>query len=83
VLSAKLTLKNLRKRYDRVILLALLFTALIISSSSQAEVLVGKVTSIHGDVIELNLGSENGIKSGDSGRVYYSITIAEKEKPIL
>jgi hypothetical protein len=41
------------------------------------------VTSIHGDVIELNLGSEKGIKSGDSGRVYYTATVAEKEKPIF
>lgn len=63
--------------------MALLLVGLILTSLSHAEVLVGKVTSIHGDVIELNLGSEKGIKSGDSGRVYYTIKVGEKEKPIF
>jgi hypothetical protein len=60
-----------------------LLSFLIIASGSQADVMVGKVTSIHGDVIELSLGSEKGIKSGDSGRVYYTIRVGEKEKPIF
>ena len=83
MLSVKLTPSKLKKWYDASIFLILLFTALVIIPCSQAEVLVGKVTSIHGDVIELNLGSENGIKPRDSGRVYYTITVAEKEKPIF
>jgi hypothetical protein len=81
--SVKLTPDKSKKCYGASIFSILLFTGLLIISSSHAEVLVGKVTSIHGDVIELNLGSENGIKSGDSGRVYYTVTVAEKEKPIF
>jgi hypothetical protein len=68
---------------ERSIVLTLLLTSLIIPSLSQAEVLTGKVTSIHGDVIELDLGSEKGIKAGDSGRVYFTIKVGEKEKPIF
>ncbi len=83
MLSVKLTPSKLKKWCDGSILLTLFFAALVIIPDSQAEVLIGKVTSIHGDVIELNLGSEKGIKSGDSGRVYYTITVAEKEKPIF
>ena len=69
-------------RYKRLIVFPFLLTGLIIPSLSQAEVLTGKVTSIHGDVIELSLGSEKGIKSGDSGRVYYTIRVGQQEKPI-
>jgi hypothetical protein len=75
--------EGVRKLYKRAIILICLLVASIITSDSHAEALMGKVTSIHGDFIELNLGSEKGIKSGDSGRVYYTITVAEKEKPIF
>jgi hypothetical protein len=79
----KLAAHQLERGYERLIVLTLLLASLIIPSPSHAEVLVGKVTSIHGDVIELNLGSEKGVHSGDSGRVYYTIKIGEKEKPIF
>ena len=78
------TLYNKMRKYNiRSVFLLLLLSLLLITSFSRAEVLTGKVTSIHGDVIELSLGSEKGIKSGDSGRVYYTIRVGEKEKPIF
>ena len=79
----KITPNKLERWYERLIVLTLLFTGLIITPLSHAEIFVGSVTSIHGDVIELNLGSEKGIKSGDSGRVYYTIKVGEQEKPIF
>lgn len=45
-------------------------------------VIEGKVTSLHGDLIELNIGSEKGIRLGDSGKIYYKITIGGKERQI-
>jgi len=56
---------------------------LIISSGSWAGVVEGKVTSAEGNMVELNIGSEKGIRSGDSGRIYYRITVGEKEKQIF
>jgi hypothetical protein len=35
---------------------------------------VGKVTSINGDSLELNLGAQEGIKVGDTGKVFYNWT---------
>lgn len=83
MLPGKVTPSKLKKWDERSIFFFFLLTGFVIVSLSQAEVLTGKVTSIHGDVIELNLGSEKGIKSGDSGRVYYTIKVGEKEKPIF
>ena len=50
---------------------------------SQAGVVKGKVTSIRGNVMELDLGVEKGIQLGDLGKVYYNILIDGKEKPIF
>jgi hypothetical protein len=50
---------------------------------SQAGVVKGKVISIRGNLVELDLGIEKGIQLGDSGRVCYNILIQGKEKPIF
>ena len=63
-------------------LISILFV-LIASSDSEPGAAVGQVTSIHGDMIELNIGSEKGIRTGDTGRIYYKVMIGEKEKPIF
>jgi len=63
-------------------LISILFV-LIASSNSEPGAVVGEVTSIHGDMIELNIGSEKGVKAGDTGRIYYKVMIGEKEKPIF
>ena len=63
-------------------LISILFV-LIASSNSEPGAVVGQVTSIHGDMIELNIGSEKGIRTGDTGRIYYRITVGEKEKQIF
>lgn len=76
------SLGNFKKRHKRGILPLFFLLITLVSSSSYAGVLVGKVTSIHGDLIELDLGSDKGVRSGDSGRVYYTIKVAAKEKPI-
>jgi hypothetical protein len=59
------------------------FFLLMAPFSSQAGVVRGKVTSIKGNVVELDLGIEKGIQLGDSGRVGYNILIQGKEKPIF
>jgi hypothetical protein len=53
-----------------------------LSTASLKNFLTGKVTSLHGDVIELDIGSSEGVKVGHTGRVYYIVTIDGKEKPI-
>lgn len=74
---------KIKKSNKRSVFVFLFLSLLLITSLSRAEILTGKVSSIHGDVIELNLGSEKGIRSGDSGRVYYTIKVGEQEKPIF
>jgi len=64
------------------LLISILFV-LMASSNSEAGAVVGEVTSIHGDMIELNIGSEKGVKAGDTGKIYYKVMIGEKEKPIF
>ncbi len=64
-------------------LLIFLFIHLGIVSSSSAWVVKGKVTSVRGNTIELDLGIEKGIQQGDSGKVYYNALIEGKEKPIF
>lgn len=46
------------------------------TNSPVAEPIIGKVTSIHADVIEMDIGSERGLRVGDTGRVYYTVSIA-------
>jgi len=55
---------------------------LVIPFYSEAVVVKGKVTAIRGNVIEIDLGAEKGIQSGDSGKIYYNALIEGKEKPI-
>ena len=64
------------------LLISILFV-LMASSNSEAGAVVGEVTSIHGDMIELNIGSEKGVKAGDTGKIYYKVMIGEKEKTIF
>jgi len=66
----------------RTILFLSFLAGLMVASESQAEGLIGKITSVQGNIVECNLGSEKGLRSGDSGRVYYVIKVGDKEKPI-
>ncbi|RPJ11062.1 MAG: PEGA domain-containing protein [Deltaproteobacteria bacterium] len=52
----------------------------IASTSSGA--VVGKVTSVEGRYMELDIGADKGIKVGDVGRVYYTVRIEGKDRPI-
>jgi hypothetical protein len=61
----------------------MLFLLLMTPFYSQAGVVKGKVTSVRGNVLELDLGIEKGIQLGDSGKVYYNVLIERKEKPIF
>lgn len=80
----KVTHMNLKKlREGSVFILIILLGILVISTPSRAGVVEGKVTSISGNFVELSLGSEKGIRLGDSGRIYYKITIGEKERQIF
>jgi hypothetical protein len=51
-------------------------------AAPQQKQVVGEVISISGDSIELDLGGQQGIKVGDTGRVFYKVSIDGKEKPI-
>jgi hypothetical protein len=72
------------KRYKRLVLLSitLLGVVLIPPLTTVGGVVEGKVTSLHGDLAELNIGSEKGIRLGDSGKIYYKITVGGKERQI-
>lgn len=68
----------------RTNILSLLFTTMlcVILPISQAFTKDGKVTSVHADIIEMDIGSEKGLKVGDTGRVYYTVTISGEVKSI-
>jgi hypothetical protein len=55
---------------------------LIFVPHSSAVAIKGRISSVRGDVIQFDLGSDKGIREGDAGRVYYNVKIDEKEKPI-
>jgi formylglycine-generating enzyme required for sulfatase activity len=55
---------------------------LFIPPSSWAELVTGKVKFVQKNVIELDIGKENGLEVGAAGRVYYTITVEGEEKPI-
>jgi hypothetical protein len=46
------------------------------------EVLQGKVTSLFDNGIEIDIGSEKGVRVGDIGRVYYTVMVNDKERPV-
>ena len=59
-----------------------LLSGLMAVSASQSAILKATVTSVQGNTIETDAGSEKGIKLGDQGRVYYVVQIEGKEKAI-
>lgn len=61
----------------------MLFFLLITPFFSQAGIVRGKIISIRGNVMELDLGIEKGIQLGDSGRVYYNVLIQGEKTPIF
>ncbi len=67
----------------RFVALLILLFLVTVPFSSQAEVVMGKVTSIRGNVMELDLGNEKGIQPGDSGKVWYNVLVQEKEQRIF
>jgi hypothetical protein len=82
--TGKVPYMNLKKLHEgSVFILIILLGISVISTPSRAGVVEGKVTSIRGNLVELSLGSEKGIRLGDSGRIYYKITIGEKERQIF
>jgi formylglycine-generating enzyme required for sulfatase activity len=65
-----------------LLIVALILVAFLLTQSSYAVTIKGKVVDIQGKVIELDIGSEKGIKAGDTGRVYYTVTVGKEIKPI-
>ena len=63
--------------------LIFLLSIIVIPLFSQAGVLKGKVTTIQGNIIELDAGSAGGVSVGDVGRVYYTVTVGREEKPVF
>ena len=84
VITGRMSHMKLERLWEGLVLLFIpVLGILVISSGSWAGVVEGKVTSAEGNMVELNIGSGKGIKSGDSGRVYYRITVGGKEKQIF
>ena len=84
MMRGKITLNLSNYLCGRLVALFIFSVSLLmIPSFSQAGVVKGKVTSIRGNVMELDLGLEKGIQLGDLGKVYYNILIDGKEKPIF
>jgi hypothetical protein len=79
-----MTEESIRKGLSALVphLLCAVIIPLILIFPSSGLALKGKVTSIHADVIEMDIGSEKGINIGDTGRVYYTITISGEVKSI-
>jgi len=76
-----MSIEILKIKSKLIVLLIAIFSMLIIPTFSQASI-NGKVTSIQGNIIELDLGSDAGLRIGDTGRVYYTITISGEVKSI-
>jgi sulfatase modifying factor 1 len=72
------------KRSDKrlAFLLAFISLAFMMPSFSRGEGVTGKVTSVLREAIKLDIGSEDGIKVGDSGRIFYLIKVGDRERPI-
>jgi len=62
--------------------LTFIFSINLSSPLSQAAVVNGKVNSVQGEFIELDLGSDKGLNVGDMGRVYYMVTVGGEIKSI-
>ncbi len=72
-----------RRLYKRfAFLLAFVSLTLMMPSFSRGEGVKGKVTSALRETIKLDIGSDDGIKVGDSGRIFYLIKVGDREKPI-
>lgn len=78
-----MSLKKILNGHLKIIVLMITFIILTILSDGQAEMVKGKVASIQGNVIELNLGNERGLSLGDLGKIYYVVKIDQKEIPIF
>jgi hypothetical protein len=70
--------KKLSKFYSLVFLLSMIMIPLF----SHAGVLEGKVIAIQGNMIELDVGSEKGVEVGDTGRIYFTVTLGGELKSI-
>jgi hypothetical protein len=72
------------KTYKSLVLLSITLVGVLLISplTTAGGVVEGKVTSLHGDLAELNIGSEKGIRLGDSGKIFYKITVGGKERQI-
>jgi formylglycine-generating enzyme required for sulfatase activity len=65
-------------------LLAIGCLIFFVSAPASAGVVLGEVTSVEGEYIRIDKGSEAGLKLGDQGRVYYTVLVgAERQsRPI-
>jgi hypothetical protein len=74
---------NLTKLRGKFVFLSTMILILVIRvTDTHAEIVKGSVSSVRGNVIELNIGAEKGIRVGDSGRVYYQVKVDGKDQAI-
>ena len=78
--TKRMAMKHLRI-LKRTIFIILTLT-LTIYANSNALVVKANVSSVHGIMIGLDIGSEKGIRPGDVGRVYYTVTVGGEEKAV-
>jgi hypothetical protein len=63
-------------------LLALGLVVLIGVTECPGEGVRGRVTSLFSNGIEIDVGSDKGVQIGDTGRVYYTVLINDRERPV-
>ena len=60
-----------------------IFLFMTIVPCGEAEVVKGKVISAQRDIIEMDIGSAEGLGLEDIGRIYHTVMLDEKETPIF
>jgi formylglycine-generating enzyme required for sulfatase activity len=60
-------------RWSLYLFMGFMCVVFLLATSAHAATVQGKVISIKGDAIELDIGSGTGIKEGDTGRIYYTV----------
>jgi formylglycine-generating enzyme required for sulfatase activity len=59
----------------------LIFFALSVHSVRAAGIVQGAITTVEGANIRIDVGSEAGIKTGDQGRVFYTVLVGRERQP--
>ncbi|MEJ2067629.1 MAG: hypothetical protein P8Y09_06725 [Deltaproteobacteria bacterium] len=66
-------------RFKQAVLYFTLIGSLVLCCAVQARAgATGEVTAVDKGFVRMNIGAEQGVRVGDTGRVYYTILIGEE-----